>query len=96
MKPTSEVNGRTNEKQSVIKVLNGEGVLRNHRYLGSSVAMVRSGPKSLMVLNLILFNHSSLKKYKPVLSCVQIPGKLTWALLPVDMSMVSSMIQLSL
>lgn len=54
--------------------------------------MVRSGPKSLMMLKLILFNYSSPKKYPPDLSFVQIPGKLTPVLLHVDTSIVSSII----
>ena len=86
----SGINGRTNEKQSEIKVLNEDGVPRNNRYSGSSVAMVRSGPRLLRTLKLILFNHSSLEKYQPVLSSVQIPGKLTRASQHEDTSIVSS------
>jgi hypothetical protein len=67
MKPSSEVNGRTNEKQSGIWVLNvGEGP-RNNRYSGSYVAMVLSGPRLLIMSKLEPFNHSSPKKYQLVL-----------------------------
>ena len=71
----SGINGRTNEKQSEIKVLNEDGVPRNNRYSGSSVAMVRSGSKSSMMLELKHFNRLSQKKLQLDLSFVLIPGK---------------------
>jgi hypothetical protein len=77
MKPIQEVNGRTNENLSGMKVPNEEEVPRNNRYSGSCVVTVQSGLMSLMTLKLILSNLLSLEKYQPVLSFVQIPGKLT-------------------
>ena len=90
MKPISEVNGRTNEKQSGIRVLNEEEEPENNRYSGSSVATVLSGPRLSMTSKLALFNHSSHKKYQWVLSSVLIPGKLTPESLHEDTSIVSS------
>jgi hypothetical protein len=52
--------------------------------------MVRSGPRLLITLDLILFNLSSHKKFQPVLSSVQIPGKHTTVSRREDMSTVSS------
>jgi hypothetical protein len=51
--------------------------------------MVLSGPRLSMTLKLVLFNHSSHKKYQQVLSSVLIPGKLIPESLPGDMSIVS-------
>ena len=50
---------------------------RNNRYSEFFVATVRFGPRSLMTLELIPYNHLSHKKYQQVLSFVPIPGKLT-------------------
>jgi hypothetical protein len=63
---------------------------KNNRYLESSVVTVLSGPKSLMMLMLILFNPLSPKKCPRDLSFVQIPGKLTQVSLHVDTSIVLS------
>jgi hypothetical protein len=90
MKPISEVNGRTNEKPSGIRELNEGEEPRSNRYLGSSVAMVRSGLRLLKMLKLILFNHLSQKKYQQALLSVPIPGKLTPGSLHEDTSIVLS------
>jgi hypothetical protein len=77
MRPISVVNRRTNEKQYGTKEQNEDVVPRNNQYLGSSVAMVLSGPGLLMMLKLILYNHSSFKKYQQVPPYDPIPRKLT-------------------
>jgi len=50
---------KNNEDLSEIRDLNEDEVQRNNRYSGSSVAMVRSGPRLLMTLELKHFNLSS-------------------------------------
>jgi len=90
MKPISVVNRRTNEKQSGIRLLNEDEEQRNNRYSGSSVAMVLSGSRLSMTLKLVLFNHSSHKKYQQVLSSVLILGKITPESRHEDTSIVSS------
>jgi hypothetical protein len=77
MKPISEVNGRINEDPSEIRDLNEDEEQRNNQYSESSVAMVRSGPRLLMMLGLAHFNLSSQKKFQPVLLSVLILGKHT-------------------
>jgi hypothetical protein len=89
MKLISEVKGKTNEKQFVTRERNEEEEPRNNRYSEFFVATVRFGPRSLMTLELIPFNHLSHKKYQQVLSFVPIPGKLTPVSQPVDMFIVS-------
>ncbi|HZK29836.1 MAG TPA: hypothetical protein VFC43_01185, partial [Methanoregula sp.] len=83
------VNGKTNEKRSEIRVLSGEEGPRNNRYSESFVAMVLSGQRLSMTLKLVLFNHSSHKKYQRVLSSVLILGKLIPESQHEDMSIVS-------
>ncbi len=75
MKPTSGVNGKTNEKRSEITALNGEEERRNNWCWGFFVIMILPGPKLLMKLELKLCNHLSQGKFQPVPSFVQIPGK---------------------
>jgi hypothetical protein len=90
MKPISVVNRRTNEKPSGMREQNeGEGPGSN-RYSGSSVAMVRSGPRLSKTLKLILFNLLSHKKFQQVLLFVLIPGKLIPGSLHEDTFIVSS------
>jgi len=84
------VNGKTNENQSGMKVLNEDEGPRNNRYSGSSVATVLSGPRLSMMLKRVLFNPSSHKKYQRVLSSVLIPGKLISGSLNEDTPIVSS------
>jgi hypothetical protein len=90
MKHISEVNGKTNEKRSVIRVLNEDEGPKNNRYSESFVVTVLSGPRLSMTLKLVLFNHSSHKRYQQVLSFVPIPGKLIPESLHEDTSIVSS------
>ena len=90
MKHISEVNGKISEKQSVNKELNEGGGPKNNRYLEFSVAMVLSGPKSLMTLELKHFNRLYQKKLQRVLSFVLIPGKHIPAPQREDTSIVSS------
>jgi hypothetical protein len=75
MKPISGVNGRINEDPSEIRDLNEDEEQRNNQYSESSVAMVQSGLRLSMTLELTHFNLSSQKKFQPVLLSVQIPGK---------------------
>jgi transposase-like protein len=82
-------NGRTNEGLSEIRDLNEDEVQRNNQYSESSVAMVQSGPRLLMTLELKHFNLSSQKKFQPVLLSVQIPGKHTPVSLREDTSTVT-------
>ena len=77
MKPISGVNGRINEGLSEIRDLNEDEVQRNNQYSESSVAMVLSGPRLLMTLELKHSNLSSQKKFQLVLLSVLIPGKHT-------------------
>jgi hypothetical protein len=65
------------EKRFVTREQNEEEEPRNNRYSEFFVATVLFGPRLLMMLELILFNHLSHKKYQQVLSFVPIPGKLT-------------------
>jgi|GEM_PF-4750504 hypothetical protein len=88
MKLISEDNGKTNEKLYGTKEQNEGEVQRNNRYLESFVATVLSGPKLLMTLKQVLFNHLSLKKSQPDLRFVQTPGKLIPGSLHGDMFIV--------
>ena len=90
MKPILEVNGKTNEKSSAIRVQSEGEELRNNPYLEYFAGMVKFGLKLLTMLKRTLFNHSSQEKFPPVLSFVQIPGKLTPGLLQKVMFIVSS------
>jgi hypothetical protein len=90
MRPISVVNSRTNEKQSGTRKQYEDVGPRNNQYLGSSVAMVLSGPRLLMMLKLIHYNHSSFKKCQQVPSYDSIPGKLTLGSLHEDTVIVSS------
>ena len=65
------------EKRFVTREQNEDEEPRNNRYSEFFVATVRFGPRLLMTLERILFNHLSHKKYQQVLSFVPIPGKLT-------------------
>ena len=90
MKPISEVNGRTNEDPSEIRDLNEDEGPGNNRDSGSSVAMVRSGPRLSKTLELILFNLLSHKKLQRVLLSVLIPRKHILASRHEDTFIVSS------
>jgi len=63
---------------------------RKQPVFGTSVAMVRSGPRLSKTQELILFNLLSHKKFQQVLLFVLIPGKLIPGSLHEDMFIVSS------
>ena len=76
MKLILAVNGRIKENPFMIRDRNEVEEPRNNRYSGSSVGMVRSGPRSSMTLELKHFSHLSQEKYQLVLSSVLILEKL--------------------
>ena len=72
-----------------MRVLNDDEELRNYQYSGFGVVTVLSGLRLSITLMQVHFNRSSLKKFQPALSSVQILGKLTRVSLHEDSSIVS-------